>query len=655
MYIHVRVLTNYSQLLTYAVPPALQSSVYQGTLVRVPLRQTVVSAVVMGTSSEIPTTAYIIRPILAVEPFPHDQHYHAYLKDLSTYYQTEYVSLLKRVRHFLKLKQEKRVEVFDKEEYHSVTVLTDEQQRVYEFVTQYIHQPAYTPTLLHGITGSGKTEVYKRLILDALSQQRSVLLLLPEVTLALQFEQLLKKQLPESLLIYGFHSATSARDKKTVWAHLIAAKPLLIIGVHLPLLLPIANLGLIIVDEEHETGYQEKKHPKIHTKEAALLRAQKTGIPILLGSATPAISSLYNVGHRGWHFFQLTKRFAGELPSVQVVNLIKDKRRKQFWISSELEKAITQRLDRKEQTIIFLNRRGYSFFVQCTGCSFIFSCQSCSVSLTLHEEYLLICHYCGYSQQQPPSCPACQGSERNFIKKGIGTQQLVSILQTLFPMARIARADLDSTSKKKEWAASLHDFEQGSIDILVGTQTITKGYHFPKVTLVGIVWADLNLHFPVYNASETTLQQLIQVAGRAGRQTENSQVILQTMADHPLFSFVHEREYSRFYNQEIAMRQQVGYPPCMRFVAIELKSPHPDVLDKEVATFVAQLHEQQATCAPELQILGPVKPAVHMIKRMHERVVYLKGPDIAHIIRLYARINKTAYTCSIFFTPNPTQ
>ncbi|MCC7415426.1 MAG: primosomal protein N' [Epsilonproteobacteria bacterium] len=655
MYVHVRLLTGYDNLLTYAVPVEGKKAVRVGTLVRVPLRNRVVSGLVVDTSEVAPQATYVIRDILGVERWADDQHYYAYIQDLSTYYQTNSIHFIKRMRQFLTAKQIVDTEEVFPDAHHVVTTLTDEQQHVYDFLTERITNPSYTPTLLHGITGSGKTEVYKRLIIDAIVQNRTVLLLLPEVALALQFERLLKKQLPSSLLLYSFHSATAAREKKSLWANLVAGKPMLIIGVHLPVLLPIANLGLIIVDEEHEIGYQEKKHPRVHTKEAALLRAQKVGIPILLGSATPSISSLYSVQHRRWQLFKLTKRFAGALPMVSVVNLINDKRKKNFWISRELEQAIAHRLAAREQTIIFLNRRGYSFFVQCTVCSFIFMCSSCSVSLTLHDNLRLMCHYCGYSAEQPAACPCCKASEHHFIKKGIGTQQVVTILEKMFPQALISRADLDSTSKKKEWAASLHKFEQGEIDILVGTQTITKGYHFPRVTLVGVIWGDLNLNFPVYNASETTLQQLIQVAGRAGRQSETSEVIVQTMADHALFLFLNEVDYVRFYEQELLMRQEVGYPPCMRLVEIELKSTNPEQLDYEATLLVNELKKAQQLLAPSAIILGPAKPAVHMVKNMHERIIYIKGPDIAQIIRMFASIDTNSYKSSIFFTPNPIQ
>lgn len=356
--------------------------------------------------------------------------------------------------------------------------MTPEQKKVTDFLLNAFDNGVYTPTVLHGVTGSGKTEVYKQLFLHALAHHKTALLLLPEVTLAIAFENRLKKEMPHAPL-YGFHSGKTPKEKTIIWNNLKNNVPMIIIGVHLPILLPIANLGCIVVDEEHDTGYQEKKHPKINSKEAALIRARCANIPIVLGSATPSINTLYAVKTKGWNFFQLTQRFSGTLPSVNIVSLTTNKNRREFWISTELEHHIHDRLFKKEQTIIFINRRGFSFFVQCKQCSFIFTCTSCSVSLTLHEDDHLLCHYCNATHALPKKCPTCSISATNFLKKGIGTQKVVSILEKMFPQARIARADMDTTAKKNVWQKTVADMIEGNIDILVGTQTITKGFHFP--------------------------------------------------------------------------------------------------------------------------------------------------------------------------------
>lgn len=654
MYIQVCLLNGFPEPFLYKVPLSWSPDNLLFSLVKVPLKNKLLSGIVVQVLHELKEPVrFSVRQAHSFELFPSDKNYIDYLKKLCAYYHIEMVHLISRIKHFI------TEDIKDSKPYHytqennlKTIVLTEEQEKVVSFVESWIGKNTFVPTLLHGVTGSGKTEVYKQLIAKTYNSCATTLLLLPEVTLALQFEILLKQQLPD-IPIFSFHSGTPAKEKKLVWNNLLAQIPMLIIGVHIPALLPISRLGLIIIDEEHDTGYQEKKHPKINTKEAALLRAQTYSIPILLGSATPSISSLHNVKNKGWHFFELKKRFAGNFPQVQTVVLPEQKYRKQFWISTELEQAIADRLAKKEQSIIFLNRRGFSFFVQCKKCTFIFTCSQCSVSLTLHNDNSLTCHYCGHTKQLPAACLACKAPESEFLKKGIGTQQVVTILEKMYPHARIARADLDVSAKKKAWKQTMIDFDAGTIDILVGTQTITKGYHFPKVTLVGIIWADLNLHFPVYNAAETCLQQLIQVAGRAGRSCEKSLVIAQTMIDHPIFTYINELNYPAFYEKEIAARKLTGYPPTQRLAQIELKHTNDDVVEGEAQAFANQLHELCGQLQLAVTILGPARPIVHMIKKTHSRAVYLKSADMQTLLKLFKACNKQWYRSAIYFTPNP--
>lgn len=660
MIIEVQLLNGFNRPLLYQIPATWVESPLRGTLVQVPIQKRITTAIVTNIFQKVPDgTTFALKDAHALEPFPVDNTYMSFVNQLSMYHQVSPLFFIKRLQQFLMQKEEETTAhpiQLNEDLLHTANTLTDEQQAVYDFLSPKLSQAAYTPTVLHGITGSGKTEVYKKLIIEAIAQGKSVMLLLPEVTLALQFQTLLRAQLPSHIPLFSFHSAVGIKDKKTLWRTLLQGTPLLIIGVHLPVLLPMANLGLIIVDEEHEHGYQEKKHPKINSKEAAIWRAKLNNIPILLGSATPSITTLYNAKTKGWHFFQLKKRFAGSLPIIKTVFLadkLQKIGRRNFWISRELENEIAQRLIKKEQTIIFLNRRGYSFFVQCKACSFIFLCTNCSVSLTLHDHNKLVCHYCSYSITQPSTCPTCHASDDSFLKKGIGTQQIVTILEQLFPHARVGRADMDTTTKKKLWQKTVADFESGEIDILVGTQTIAKGFHFPNVTLVGIIWADLNLHFPVYNAAETTLQQLIQVAGRAGRGKENSLVIVQAMIDHPVFHYLNEIDYLSFYTHEIEARSEVGYPPCLRLVELELKHAHEDTVERESHALAMALYEYASRLETPVMVLGPAKPIVSQIKKTHMRKIYLKSESIKTINQLYKNIKHDRFLSDIFFTPNP--
>lgn len=655
MYIQVKLLNGYQQSLWYEVPPQWQATVQTGTIVQVPLRNKIIPAVVIYNQKYKPNLAFAVKEIIEPEPFPQDTQYKKFMDTLSAYQQVSPMHFIRRIANFLGEKPKKNdfLEIPDMPQEVKPVTLTQEQKKVCDFVAPRIITNTYTPTVLHGVTGSGKTEVYKTLILQAIEQQKTTVLLLPEVTLAIAFEKRLQAELGNSIPICSFHSGSTPKQKRILWQKLLAQKPILIIGVHLPILLPIANLGLILIDEEHEVGYQEKKHPKINTKQAAILRASLYNIPIILGSATPSIATLHSVKKHGWHFFQLKNRFSGSFPTIETVFLGDKKQRKNFWISQKLYGALKEKLYKKEQAIIFLNRRGFSFFVQCKLCTFIFSCTSCSVSLTLHKDYMLNCHYCGISIPQPTACPACKASEQNFLNKGIGTQQVVTILEKLFPDARVARADMDMTVKKKQWQETMANFVAGDIDILVGTQTITKGYDFHNVTLVGILWADLNLNFPIFNAAETTLQQLIQVAGRAGRKHKNSTVIVQAMADHDIFSYLNEIDYLKFYQHELAKRQELNYPPYGRLVEIEIKNNNEHKIDRESDDLMQLLLATQEKNKYDIQILGPAKPPVYKIKNTHIRKIYLKGASMRDIIILFKEIDHTRYTSSIFFTPNP--
>ena len=651
MFIKVKLLNGFTQSLWYKKPDSWQPASLVGTIVRVPLRTQLVPALVISEQNTQPDTSFAIKEACEIEPIPRDEYFNPFIDQLASYYQISSLHLIKRIRQFVHQKPVQDTAIVYEEQKPSNPIhLTQEQEAVVTFISPKITNNYFCPIALHGVTGSGKTEIYKALARQAIENNKTVVLLLPEVTLAIEFEKRLRSELVD-IPICSFHSGTTTKQKRLLWQRMINEQATLIIGVHLPILLPIPNLGLIIIDEEHEIGYQEKKHPKINSKEAALLRANIHKIPIILGSATPSISTLYNVKIRGWHFFQLKQRFAGRLPNIKTVFLNDKKQRKNFWISQELYFAIKDRLSKKEQTIIFINRRGFSFFVQCKSCSYIFECPSCSVSLTLHANDMLSCHYCSFHLKLPSLCPKC--NEKEFLKKGIGTQQVVSILEHMFPDAKIARADLDTTQRKKEWQKTMLEFHAGTIDILVGTQTITKGYHFPKVTLVGVLWADLNLHFPIFNAAETTLQQLIQVAGRAGRQSDESLVIVQTMADHTIFNYLDETLYLKFYHDELESRGKINYPPTKRLIEIELKHTNEMVIERESHDLAIALFHYAQRHFTTIQILGPAKPPVHKIKNIFSRKIYIKSDTMQNAIALYHAIDTNNYQSSIYFTPNP--
>ncbi len=653
MFIKVQPFNGPPQPLTYKVDVLDSSESILGTIVQVPLQNRIIYGLVIDEGEHLGhNVPFTIKNIIALEKLPHDNQYQKFIQTLAHYYQLEPTSLLRRLQQFLSLNQTSEPELNIPKEINFQPVrLTDEQEQIVNALMPHLQQSSYQPTLIHGVTSSGKTEIYKKLILGTLTHNKTVIVMLPEVSLALEFEHIFKRTLTHAP-IFSFHSASNKPEKNNLWRALLDQKPLVIIGVHQPIMLPVANLGLIIVDEEHETGYQEKKHPHISSKEAALIRAHQYKIPIILGSATPSVTSLYNVHKRNWNFFTLTKRYKGAFPKIDIVYLSQKQKRRNFWISQELDQAISNRLSKKEQIIIFINRRGFSFFVQCKNCGNSLKCSRCSVSLTPHSgptanDISLRCHYCNAHKRVPTECPQCH--EKELLKKGIGTQQAVHILQKLYPSARIARADLDTTRKKKEWLATISQFNNQEIDILVGTQTITKGYHFPNVTLVGILWADLNIHLPHYNAAERTLQQLLQVAGRAGRERHDSQVIVQAMAQHQIFEYINEQDYLKFSEKELDQRLLLNYPPCGRFAEIEFIHRNEAVVIRESLTAVNFIQNLKKN---NLTILGPVEPPVAKIQGIYRKSIFLKAPVITIITDAYKELKKHKFNSTLHFNPS---
>lgn len=656
MYIKVRLLNRYKNPLIYKVPESWSCDNLEGRIVLVPLKNQTIKGYVESIQEELDAGQnFRIKEASDLQNSPNDPDYHKFVQKVSNYYSVDKIDILERLSRVFDFKESETPEYTGEEipkEINLSLTLTPEQAIIVEKTTAQINQNKPYVGLIHGVTGSGKTEIYKNLIYNTLKLGKSVLFLLPEISLAIEFYKRFKRELPDDFNIYSFHSATSAKNKKLLWKALVNHAPVLIIGVHLPIFLPISNLGLILIDEEHDVGFQEKKHPKFNTKEIALIRTQVYKIPAILGSATPSISSLYAVQKRGWELFKLKDRFKGIFPEIQLVNL-KHRERGYFWISKELEKAIALNLEKKEKSIIFLNRRGYCFFVQCKLCGHIPNCINCSISLTLHSDRTLRCHYCNFRVPEPTSCSKCDAKEQDIMKKGIGTQQIAKILAKLFPEARIGRLDLDTTIDKKKLQETLHDFDNDKLDILVGTQTITKGYNFQSVTLIGILWADSNLSFPIYNASEVALQQIIQVAGRAGRQGQKSLVIVQAIKNHEIFNYINEHKYESFYDYEIENRTAVRYPPFIRLAELEIKNPNESILETEIKLIKQELNAIIRTLGIKITLMGPVDAVVQKIKNLCIKKFYLKSENAAYLNLVYNHIDKSKYSSTIYFTPNP--
>jgi primosomal protein N' (replication factor Y) (superfamily II helicase) len=431
--------------------------------------------------------------------------------------------------------------------------------------------------LLHGVTGSGKTEVYLQSIAKTLELGRGAIVLVPEIALTPQTVERFKARFstgPLQTLVAVLHSHLSSGERHDEWQKILQGRARIVIGARSAVFAPVNPLGLIIVDEEHESSYKQEEAPRYHARDVAVMRGRMEQCVVVLGSATPSLESYYNARNRKYSLLEMTVRADDKkLPLVRVVDMRHEFRKeKGIPIFSQLLKsAIERRLEQCEQTILFLNRRGYASSLQCPKCGYVAGCPNCSISLTYHrQESQLRCHICGHTGQVPDLCPACRNPAIRFA--GIGTEKVEEALRKLFPRARVQRMDSDILKRKNDYRLLLGDFRSGKIDILLGTQMIAKGLHFPNVTLVGIVYADLSLHIPDFRAGERTFQLLTQVAGRAGRGEIEGEVFVQSFTPfHPAIQYARRHDFQGFYEQELEFRQQLQYPPVSRVALLTIK------------------------------------------------------------------------------------
>jgi primosomal protein N' (replication factor Y) len=433
--------------------------------------------------------------------------------------------------------------------------------------------------LLHGVTGSGKTEIYLQALAHALEQGKGAIVLVPEISLTPQTVERFKARFSSGklqTLVAVLHSHLSAGERHDEWHKIRQGRARIVIGARSAIFAPVEPLGLIIVDEEHETSYKQEEAPRYHARDVAIMRGQMENAVVVLGSATPSLESFYNCKRGKFSLLELPERVDNQkMPRVRVVDMRQaaHKEKGTPLFSPQLKEAINQRLDKGEQTILFLNRRGYSTSLQCPKCGYVCNCPNCSLALTFHrQEQKLACHICGHFEKVPLVCPneKCKNPAIRF--SGTGTQRIEETLAKLFPKARIQRMDADTMKRKDDYRKVLGDFRAGKIDILVGTQMIAKGLHFPNVTLVGIIYADLALHQPDFRAGERTFQLLTQVAGRAGRGDVEGEVFVQAFAPfHPAIQYARRHDFNGFYEQEIEFREQLKYPPVSRVALLTLK------------------------------------------------------------------------------------
>ena len=507
--------------------------------------------------------------------------------------------------------------------------LNDKQHEVFETISKSLHSEKPKPILLHGITGSGKTEVYLQATRTALDLGKNVIILVPEISLAPQTVQRFKARFHDLTdQIAVLHSHLSQGERFDEWHRIRAGKARIVIGARSAIFAPVKDPGLIIVDEEHEPAYKQENPPKYHARDLAVVRCNLEKCTVVLGSATPSLETFQNTQLKKYQMVKMTERADGaSLPLTRVVDMrIEAKKHKgrDAIISDILRSSVEKRIEANEQVIIFLNRRGFARSLQCPPCGHVIECNHCAIPLTYHRgDERLVCHICGFQSIVPRLCPNCQDPAIRF--QGYGTEKAEIILRKVFPSAKIARLDTDTTRRKNTLRNTLRDFRAKKINILLGTQMIAKGLDFPNVTLVGVLNADLSLYAPDFRAGERTFQLLTQVAGRAGRGKMTGEVIIQTSTPHnPSIQFARHHDFNGFVAQELNVRQQFQYPPFTHLALLLARSSH-----ERRAEFTLQtLHRKLAKDLPDQVILGDPIPSP--LTKSHSQFRFqllMRGPN----------------------------
>ena len=504
-------------------------------------------------------------------------------------------------------------------------------------------QPA--TILLHGVTGSGKTEIYLQAIAHSLEQGKGAIVLVPEISLTPQTVERFKARFSSGklqTLVAVLHSHLSAGERHDEWHKIRQGRARIVIGARSAIFAPVDPVGLIIVDEEHEQTYKQEESPRYHARDVAIMRGQMENAVVLLGSATPSLESYYNAKKGKYTLLELPERVDDQkMPRVRVVDMRQAAAREKgnLIFSPQLKEAIHQRLDKREQTILFLNRRGWATALQCSLCGYVATCPNCSVSLTYHRmEQKLACHICGHVEKVPLVCPndKCRNPAIRF--SGTGTQRVEETLAKLFPQARVRRMDSDTMKRKDDYRKTLGEFRTGKIDILVGTQMIAKGLHFPNVTLVGIIHADSALHQPDFRAGERTFQLLTQVSGRAGRGDVEGEVFVQAFAPfHPAIQYARRHDYAGFYEQEIEFREQLKYPPMSRVALMTLKGRNEEKV-KFSADHLKRELEKGLGEFKDLIFAGPAPAPLLKAESFYRHQIMLRTRTMSKLSQTLAKI-----------------
>ena len=519
--------------------------------------------------------------------------------------------------------------------------LTDEQQKALKAVNEASDKDKAETFLLHGVTGSGKTEIYLRAIKHVLDQGKEAIVLVPEISLTPQMTSRFQERFGS--LVAVMHSGLSAGEKYDEWRKIHRREVKVVVGARSAIFAPFENVGIIILDEEHESTYKQDDTPRYHARDVAIWRSEFYGCPVILGSATPSLESYARATKGVYTLLELSRRAKNQsLPAVTVVDMrdeLKEGNRSMF--SVQLADAVQKRLDKKEQIVLFLNKRGFSSFVLCRDCGTVVECPNCDISLTYHRaNESLKCHYCGHEEAVPLVCPECESEHIRFF--GTGTQKAEEEISKLFPEARVIRMDVDTTRQKGAHERLLRQFSEGKADILLGTQMIAKGLDFPNITLVGVLAADTTLHLADFRAAEKTFQLMTQVSGRAGRHELAGEVFIQTYSpEHYAIELAKTQHYETFYNLEMLARKQYGYPPFFYITLIQFS--HEDLL--KVADFADKATRfMKSNLSQDTVIIGPAAAAISRVNNRYRYqclIKYKKEPKLIETLQQLIKMYRT--------------
>jgi len=513
--------------------------------------------------------------------------------------------------------------------------LTDEQHVALNAIVGSMEEQTAKTFLLHGVTGSGKTEIYLQAIQKVLDEGKEAIMLVPEISLTPQMTERFRSRFGEMVAV--MHSGLSVGEKYDEWRKIQQGKVSVVVGARSAIFAPFTNIGLIILDEEHESTYKQEDSPRYHARDVAIWRSEFYKCPVILGSATPALESFARAKKGVYSLLSLKQRALHQpLPTVFIADMREELQKgNRSMFSEQLIDAIRVRLEKKEQMVMFLNRRGYSSFVLCRDCGTVVQCPNCDISLTYHRTTeKLKCHYCGYEERVPQICPQCQSEHIRYF--GTGTQKVEEEIYKLFPEARVLRMDVDTTKQKGAHEEILQAFGEGQADILLGTQMIAKGLDFPNITLVGVLSADTSLHLPDYRAAERTFQLLTQVSGRAGRHEKHGEVIIQSYTpEHYAIELAKIQDYEPFYEREMFLRRRSGYPPYY-FVAL-VQISHEDVM--MAAEYAGRAADWlRENLSNQVAIIGPTTASISRLQNRYRYQCLIKYKIEPNLIPVLQRL-----------------